>query len=378
MIGLDTFGLTLLAATTASHLASIAAAAWAVSAKKPDSAIAGNPGITVLRPVCGLENNIQETLRSTFGTTYPGPVQLVFCVQRESDPIVPVVRQLIAEHPGIDAALLVGDERISGNPKLNNLVKGWAAAKYDYILMADSNVLLPPDYLQRLIARWTEDTGLVTSPPAGIRAENAWGQLEAAFLNTYQGRWQLSSDAMGNGYAQGKMLFWRRDILENAGGLAALGQDMAEDVASTKVVRAAGLKVRLLGDLLPQPIGRRALPEVWKRQVRWAKVRRMGFPALYSAELLTGLFVPLVLTIALIMAGVLPLWSLAGLFGLWFGAEYALARLAGWPADPRDVALWVLRDLMLPGIWAMAWVGNGFEWRGNAMDATDVTPQQRA
>ncbi len=57
-----------------------------------------------------------------------------------------------------------------------------------------------------------------------------WGELECAFLDTYQARWQLAADQLGNGFAQGKTLFWRRDILDAAGGPAALGAEMAEDL----------------------------------------------------------------------------------------------------------------------------------------------------
>ena len=132
--------------------------------------------------------------------------------------MVPLVERLIAAHPGAAARLLVGDDRISGNPKLNNLAKGWAAARHDWIVMTDSNVELPPDYLAILFARWTPGTGLVSSPPAGTRPEGFWAALEAAFLNTYQARWQLAADQIGLGFAQGKNLFWRRDILDDAGG----------------------------------------------------------------------------------------------------------------------------------------------------------------
>ena len=96
--------------------------------------------------------------------------------------------------------------------------------------MADSNVLLPRDYLAILLARWTPGTGLVSSPPAGVRPEGFWAELECAFLDTYQARWQLVADQIGNGFAQGKTLFWRRDILDAAGGPAALGAEMAEDL----------------------------------------------------------------------------------------------------------------------------------------------------
>jgi len=142
------------------------------------------PAVTVLRPVCGLENFVEETLASTFrlGGTY----EIVFCVASGNDPVVPLVRELIARYPAIPARLLIGDDPISQNPKLNNVAKGWAAASFDWIAMVDSNVLMTPDSISRLFANCCDDTGIVCSPPVGA-APSGWGaELECAFLNTYQ------------------------------------------------------------------------------------------------------------------------------------------------------------------------------------------------
>jgi ceramide glucosyltransferase len=143
------------------------------------------PPVTIVRPVCGLDNFIEETLRTSFELAYPA-FELIFCAASSRDPVVPVVRGLIAAHPKVPAQLLVGDDRISANPKLNNCVKGWRAAAHPLIAIADSNVLMPPDYIQRLLAAWQPDTGLVCSPPAGCRPVGLWANLECAFLNSYQ------------------------------------------------------------------------------------------------------------------------------------------------------------------------------------------------
>ena len=239
--------------------------------------------------------------------------------------------------------------------------------------MADSNLLLPPDYLDRLLEAWTPGTGLVSSPAVGTQPEGFAAALECGFLNSYQARWQLAADAVGLGYAQGKTLFWRRDVLEAGGGLVALGREMAEDVASTKLVRRAGLRVRIARRPFAQPVGRRRLADVWSRQLRWAKVRRLGFPLLFVPELLTGALPPLLALAALAALGTVP-WGGLPLFGaLWYAAEVLFARLAGWPASGRDLAAWGLRDLMVPALWAAAWAGRDFVWHGNHMATTEAS-----
>jgi ceramide glucosyltransferase len=351
------------------HLAGIGLALVALW-RKPAGGPALLPPVTVLRPICGLEPFLEETLTTTFQADYPR-FELIFCAADPADPAIALVERLIARHPGVAARILTGDDKVSGNPKLNNLVKGWKAARHDHILMSDSNVLLPPDCLRRCMAEFTPQTGLVSSPPIGIRPDGFWGRVECAFLNTFQARWQMAAQAMGHGYAQGKMLFWDRRVLDAAGGIAVLGREMAEDVASTKVVRAAGKVVRLPGRFFEQPIGRRPGPAVWGRQVRWAKVRRLGFPLLFLPEILAGAALPTLAMLALLATGA-PLWTLPAYLILWYGAEYGLALAGNWPRSPQDIVAWIARDALLPVLWLAAWRGNSFEWRGNAMSATDV------
>ena len=355
------------------QLGGIALALSAMTRPAPTRGRPDRPGITILRPVCGLESQLEETLTSTFGVDYPA-FEILFCVAVPSDPAVPLVQRLIAAHPNVAARLLIGHDKVSGNPKLNNLVKGWRAAAHPYVLMADSNVLMPPDSLSRLLAHWTPGTGLVSSPPIGIRPQGFWARLECAFLNAFQARWQLASSRIGNGFAQGKMLFWQRDLLERAGGITVLGREMAEDVASTKVVRAAGLKVRLPGQFFAQPIGPRSLSAVWGRQLRWARVRRLGFPVYFLPELLAGAAFPFLATLALVALG-LTAWAIPVFLVVWYGAEYLLARIGGWPRSPADFAAWLLRDALLPPLWLASWAASSFEWRGNVMTADDIADE---
>ncbi|SLN48301.1 hypothetical protein AQS8620_02017 [Aquimixticola soesokkakensis] len=338
--------------------------------KRPAPPVAAPLPLSILRPVCGDDPLMEETLETSFAGLR-APSEVIFCLASASDPALPTVRRVVARHADV-ARVLIGETQISGNPKLNNLHKGWHAATQDHVVMIDSNVLLPQDYLQILSATWQAggaQVGLVTSPPVAIRAPDFGARLEAACLNTYQDRWQLAADSFGMGYAQGKVLMWRKDFLDARGGLAALSHNLAEDVASTKVVRSAGLRVRVLAQPFAQPLGPRSFAAVWQRQVRWAKVRRDGFAALYGAELLSMALVPFLALLALVLGGQAPL-VLAVLFILvWYGSEWALAAVAGWPCGPKDRVAWVARDLLLPAIWGAGYAGRSFEWRGNAMGA---------
>jgi ceramide glucosyltransferase len=360
------------AIATALHLASIVVAGWRCRAGWRRVAVPAHaPPVSLIRPLCGFDPCVEETLRSAFRLDYPH-YEIVLCVAQASDPIVPLAQQLIALHPQVPARLLIGDESISENPKLDNVCKGWRAARHEWIAMADSNVLMPPDYLQRLLAAWRDDTGLVSSPPAGARPDGFWAEVECAFLNAYQARWQLAVDAIGFGFAQGKSMLFRRSLLEKAGGMQALAAEPAEDAAATKIVRARGLRVRLIDAPFEQPLGRRAAAEVWKRQLRWARLRRVSFPQFYALEAGAGALLPLAALAFVVVALDLPPATLAAFAALWFGAEAWLSRAAGWPLSIASPLAFMLRDLMLPLLWACGLVGRGFEWRGRQLQMVEA------
>lgn len=333
------------------------------SANRRSPAIVGQPHITLLRPVCGLDPFDAETLGSSFGQDYPS-YDIIFCAPSDTDESLSLLRELIAGHPDQKAQILTGETKISCNPKLNNIYKGWRATKSDWVCMTDSNLLLPKDYLARIIGSWGPDTGLVSSPPIGVAPDGLAGSLECAFLNGNQARLQFASASMGNAFAQGKTLFWNRALLHRAGGLAALGEYLAEDVNATKLVRAMGLRVALTPLPFAQPIGHRRFAQVWARQLRWSRVRRDGFPLLFAAEIANGSVLPMA---ALALSGASPL-ALLIYITLWYSAEIALMRRAGWPCSAKDIVSLPLRDILLPAIWLATFLRRGIEWRGTTMD----------
>ena len=149
----------------------------------PPPDIARKPPVSIVIPLRGIENFSTKTLDRAFRLTWPD-YELLFCVAHAGDPVIPLVERAAAAHPHVDARILIGDDRISANPKLNNCVKGWQAARHEWVVLADSNVLMPPDYVGHLMAGWRSDSGLVCSTPLGSRPEGFWAEVECMFLNT--------------------------------------------------------------------------------------------------------------------------------------------------------------------------------------------------
>jgi len=321
--------------------------------------------VSLIRPVCGLERFSEETLESGFRLHY-SDYELILCVADEGDPVLPLVRRLIARHPRIRSRIIVGEERVSDNPKLNNCVRGWDAAAHDWIVLADSNVLMPPDYLQTLQAAWRPDTGLVCATPIGARPDNFWALVECAFLNTLQARWQYAAESIGIGFAQGKSMLWHRPFLDSQGGIRALAAEIAEDAAATKLVRAAGKRVNLVAAPFAQPLGHRTYGEIWSRQLRWARLRRVTFALFFAPEIASGVLLPCLATALYVSTEDVTL-GLAALVAVVYAGEYALALRAGWLRSPALLAAFIVRDLLIPFVWGFAWLRSDVVWRGNAM-----------
>lgn len=132
-------------------------------------------------------------------------------------------------------------------------------------------------------------------------------------------------------------------------------------------MRAAGRHVHLVAVPFAQPLGRRDAREVWARQLRWARLRRVTFPSFFAPEIASGTLLPFLL--AGILAGT---WTAAAGLGalavLGYAAEYRLAARAGWHRSPRLVLAVLMRDALIPPVWCAAWTRRAIVWRGNVMD----------
>jgi ceramide glucosyltransferase len=338
---------------------------------RPAAVRGPHPGISIVRPLCGLEPFSADTLEASFTIDWPD-YEVLLCVADANDPIVELARAAIARHPEVPARLLIGTERLGTNPKLNNMASGWRVARFDIVVFTDSNLLVGKDYLQRLMASWRDGAGMVTAPAFGARPQGFWAHVECAMLNTYQVRIQYAVDTLGFGFAQGKTLMFRRRDLEH-GGFETLASEPAEDAAATKMMRAKNADMAVAGPPYEQLLGHKTFKQVWNRHLRWARLRRASFPALYAPEIFSGVLPPLVAVLFVaVELGWSPLLAGMGLLCLWYVPEFVLARIAGWPLAWTTLPAAILRDALLPALYCSAFSGRSVSWNGNQV-ALQVT-----
>ncbi len=173
-------------------------------------------------------------------------------------------------------------------------------------------------------------------------------------------------------------MLWRRADLDRAGGIPALAKEVAEDAAATKVVRGAGLKVRLVDRPFAQPLGRRSAAEVWNRQLRWARLRRASFLLYFLPEILSGGVLPMIAVG--IVANALGLsvdserGSVRRVLVRRRDAARGRRRSGRSPRCPRSMgssAICCCRALFFSAL-----RGNDFVWRGNEMQVERMRPRR--
>jgi ceramide glucosyltransferase len=288
--------------------------------------------------------------------------EIIFAAEPNARDAIRVAETLCQRYPHISSNIVVVAANYCVNPKLNNVQKGWLVATGEWVLMTDCNMLLPADAIQRLEARWNATVGMVCSPPAGTRPGNFSAEVECAFLNQFEAKWQLLADRFGYGFVQGKVMFCHKMQFDALGGLLALDLDSCEDAAATKLIRRAGLHVRLVTKLFEQPLGDRSLKNVWKRQLRWAKLRRVTFPLWYAMEVLVT---PIPFVIGALCASHL-LWPVLT-FIAFYVTEIGFAKRAGWHLSWKTPAAMLVRDVLMVGVWIAGWFGDEFQWAGQSL-----------
>ncbi len=323
------------------------------------------PPVTILKPLKGVDEGLEENLRSFFALDYPA-YQLLFCVADAADPAIGVVRTLMAEFPGQDAELIVGCPVFGLNPKVESLAAMYRYRKHDTILISDSNVRVRPSYLRETTCYLAEPgVGLVTNLFAGVGEEQTGAVLENLQLNGFIAGGAAMAAVLRITCVVGKSMLLPVRVLEAIGGFAGVRNLLAEDQVMGLRVRKAGYSIRVSHHVIHNVNHARGFGWFLNRHSRWYKMRRRLAVAPFLAEPLANLA-----TVGLV-------WALSGESGIAWGG---LVCLVGLGVVRDGVQSWWLRgtfprmshlllspvkDLFLIPVWFDALVNQRVHWRGH-------------
>jgi len=320
--------------------------------------------ISLLKPLSGLDQGLEENLRSYFRQDYP-EFEILLAVRHADDPAMPVVEKLRAEFPAVPARLIVTGEPPYPNAKVFALDRMLAEARYDLLVMTDSDTrALTPEMLKALAAEFQDPhLGLTTCPYRAVPGRSAWSVLEAIGLNTeFLAGILVARMLEGMKFGVGPAMAARRETILRIGGFEGLKDYLAEDFMMGKLAAQAGWGTGLSSCVIEHRIGAQRFRPNLEHRLRWVRSTRRSRPAGYVGELFTYL-----LPLGLLLVALKPSWWPLAAATLVVRALAAWA-VAGWVLrDPLTGRKWWLvpvQDLASFALWVAGFFGNTLSWRG--------------
>jgi ceramide glucosyltransferase len=321
------------------------------------------PPVSLLKPLCGHDDGLEENLRSFMAQDYP-EYEVLFGVHRQDDPAVAVAGKIIAEFKGkISARLIVTGESPIPNAKAFSLTRMVREARYDVLVMTDSDVRVTPSLLSHLAQEFqNERIGLISCPYRAVPGKSLWSRLEAIGMNTeLLGGVLVARMIEGMRFALGCTVAVRRSVLEDMGGFGYLQEFLAEDFVIGQRAAELGHGVLLSSYVIEHRIGSQSMMRNLGHRMRWARSTRRSRPAGYWGQIFTY---PLPLAL-LLWASYPTVWP-AVLFTFALRTCAALATARYVVHDPVTQKQWWLlpvQDVMGFFIWISGFVGDKIVWR---------------
>ncbi len=330
------------------------------------------PPVSILKPVKGLDPEMYAALASHCAQDYPGEYEILFGVHSMDDPAIPAIQKLQSEFPGHAIRIIVCPQILGTNGKVSNLVQMVSPARYDHLLINDSDIRVSPRYLRHTmpafaIAGKGGPVGMVTALYRGRSHGTLGSRLESLGIATdfipgvLTARWLEKRVRFG----LGSTLAVTREALDAIGGLLPLVDSLADDYELGARISKAGFRIELGREVVETSIPAYRFSQFFAHQLRWARGVRDARPLGYLGLLITF---GLPWALAYVVASAASLESIA-LLGVMLCVRVAVALnigvgVLGDRDTLRNLWLLLLRDIVALGVWFWSFADDQVVWRG--------------
>ncbi|MEI9930060.1 MAG: bacteriohopanetetrol glucosamine biosynthesis glycosyltransferase HpnI [Rhizomicrobium sp.] len=325
---------------------------------------ARTPPVTLLKPLHFDEPRLRENLESFCRQSYPAPIQIVFGVQDPLDPAIKIVEALKRAHPRIDIELVIDTRLYGANRKVSNLINLVERAKYDVLVLSDSDISVGPEYLRTVTGALEQARGgAVTCVYAGAPLDNIWSRFVAMGINyqfipnaLFGATTHLASPCFGSTIAL------RKDLLRRIGGMHAFSNLLADDYEIGRAVRTHGHSMTLAPVVVSHTCGEKSRREMFDHELRWARTIRLLNTGGHLGTLVTHALPLALIAMALNGVTLLTVSVLGAALLARLCVKWRMDRVLGTSAGPA----WLLpvRDILSFVIFLGSLAGGNIQWRG--------------
>lgn len=348
------FGIVLNVVLYLMHVMSFLYAKIHMNRKPPELMKAELQGVSILKPLKGVDPNLEENLESYFELDYP-EYEVIFCIQDDDDPANEVCNRVMAKHPNIPAQIARGGKKVGCNPKVNNLMQGYNKMKYNIFWICDAGIRVLPLSLRDHMHKMTDKVALVHAVPYTAHRKGFSSAVEKIYFGTQHARVYINAHIAGIICMTGMSTLIRRDVFDKCtGGLGNLSQYIAEDYFMAKCLSDNGWKCTLASYPALQNSGNYSVRGFVKRMARWTKLRIAMVPFAVLLEpvsecFLAGLF--LAISLHHFLGWNMLVVFLYHVLG-WFIADYMFFRSlenGHLQISKRDfLVAWFIRETLTP------------------------------
>jgi ceramide glucosyltransferase len=326
--------------------------------------------VTILKPLCGAEPDLEANLQSFCRESAPS-TQILFGARDADDPALAIARRVAANYPGLDVQFVAGVPVLGLNAKVNTLACLAPMARHDILLIADSDAKVGPGDLARAVAPLRDPSvGVASCIVRSEATETLWSRLGALSIDEWFMPSVLVSRAIGShAYCSGPMVAIRRDVLEAIGGFVPLAPMLADDYELGARARQLGYRNRIADCEVTVTVSERTYGDLLRHELRWMRTIRTVAPVGHACSVLTYAL-PLTL-IAAATAEIAP-WSIA-LVALALALRILVhavvphSSLTGVRLQRAPLWMVPLRDLLSFAMWVSSYASRRITWRGRTM-----------